>query len=567
VEYGFFDLLKLAGALGFFIYGMKVMSESIQKVAGDQLRSTMSIITSNRFSGVLTGFITTSIIQSSSATTVMIVSFVNAGLLKLKQAIGVIMGANIGTTMTAVLIIFFGFSKFSISTYTLPIIAIGFPLIFSKNVKLKYWGEFLIGFALLFMGLSALKGAVPDLKHNPEILAWISNLNDLGFLSIIIMVLIGTLLTVVVQSSSAAMAITLVMCENGWIPYELAAAVVLGENIGTTITANLAAMIGNVHAKRAARAHFIFNVFGVVWMMLVFYFYLDIIDTFTVWMGYGSPLNETSAIKWGLTFFHISFNIINTSVMVWFINVIVKVVEKMVPMKADDDDEFHLEYMGTNLLRTAELSLLEARKEVVKFGKMTKKMNGFLRELIETEDSKRQVRLMEKIQKYEDRTDEMELEINNYLIKVLEGRLSTSTSFEIKGMLSITNDLERVADIILRMSRDVNRKIKNSLVFSPGNLQDFTTMFDAVDASFDTMIQNLGEHYSDVNITEARTKENEIDRLLKQMNKEHLKSIDGKEYDVKIGIVFRDILFGCEKVGDHIINVTEGVIGDFQKED
>jgi phosphate:Na+ symporter len=347
----------------------------------------------------------------------------------------------------------------------------------------------------------------------------------------------------------------------------LAAAVVLGENIGTTITANLAAMIGNVHAKRAARAHFIFNVFGVVWMMLVFYFYLDIIDTFTVWMGYGSPLNETSAIKWGLTFFHISFNIINTSVMVWFINVIVKVVEKMVPMKADDDDEFHLEYMGTNLLRTAELSLLEARKEVVKFGKMTKKMNGFLRELIETEDSKRQVRLMEKIQKYEDRTDEMELEINNYLIKVLEGRLSTSTSFEIKGMLSITNDLERVADIILRMSRDVNRKIKNSLVFSPGNLQDFTTMFDAVDASFDTMIQNLGEHYSDVNITEARTKENEIDRLLKQMNKEHLKSIDGKEYDVKIGIVFRDILFGCEKVGDHIINVTEGVIGDFQKED
>jgi phosphate:Na+ symporter len=198
---------------------------------------------------------------------------------------------------------------------------------------------------------------------------------------------------------------------------------------------------------------------------------------------------------------------------------------------------------------------------------MTKKMNGFLRELIETEDSKRQVSLMEKIQKYEDRTDEMELEINNYLIKVLEGRLSTSTSFEIKGMLSITNDLERVADIILRMSKDVNRKIKNSLVFSPSNLQDFTTMFDAVDASFDAMIQNLGEHYSDVNITEARTKENEIDRLLKQMNKEHLKSIDGKEYDVKIGIVFRDILFGCEKVGDHIINVTEGVIGDFQKED
>lgn len=567
MEYGFFDLLKLVGALGFFIYGMKVMSESIQKVAGDQLRSTMSLITSNRFSGVLTGFITTSVIQSSSATTVMIVSFVNAGLLKLKQAIGVIMGANIGTTMTAVLIIFFGFSKFSISTYTLPIIAVGFPLIFSKNVKFKYWGEFLIGFALLFMGLSALKGAVPDLKHNPEILAWITNLNDLGFLSIVIMVIIGTILTVVVQSSSAAMAITLVMCENGWIPYELAAAIVLGENIGTTITANLAAMIGNVHAKRAARAHFIFNVFGVVWMMLVFYFYLDIIDAFTASLGYGSPLNETSAIKWGLTFFHISFNIINTLVMVWFISFIVKVVERMVPIKTDDDDEFHLEYMGTQLLRTAELSLLEARKEVVKFGKMTKKMNGFLRDLIFSNDAKKQTKLMEKIQKYEDRTDEMELEIDNYLVKVSEGRLSTAASFEIKGVLSITNDLERVADIILRMSKDVNRKIKYKLDFSDSNLEDFRTMLDAVDAAFDTMIENLSKNYSEVKIDEARSKENEIDALLKKMNKQHLKSIDHKDYDVKTGIIFRDILFGCEKVGDHLINVTEGVIGDFHRDE
>jgi len=567
VEYGVFDLLKLVGALGFFIYGMKVMSESIQKVAGDQLRTTMSIITSNRFSGVLTGFLTTAIIQSSSATTVMIVSFVNAGLLKLKQAIGVIMGANIGTTMTAVLIIFFGFSKFSISTYTLPIIAIGFPLIFAKNVKFKYWGEFLIGFALLFMGLSELKGAVPDLKNNSEILDWIQNLNNLGFGSIIIMVLIGTMLTVVVQSSSAAMAITLVMCENGWIPFELAAAVVLGENIGTTITANLAAMIGNVHAKRAARAHFIFNVFGVVWMMAVFYFYLNMIDSITIYMGYGSPLNETSAIKWGLTFFHISFNVINTIVMVWFISLIVKIVEKMVPVKTDDDDEFHLEYMGTQLLRTAELSLLEARKEVVKFGKMTKKMNGFLRELIAAEDTKRQTKLMEKIQKYEDRTDEMELEIDNYLIKVSEGRLSPSASFEIKGILSITNDLERVADIILRMSKDVGRKIKYNLKFSESNFKDFKVMFDAVDDAFDSMIENLSTNYSDVSISESRRKENEIDRLMKSMNKAHLRSIDEKDYDVKTGIIFRDILFGCEKVGDHIINVTEGVIGDFHKED
>lgn len=565
MEYGFFNLLKLVGALGFFIYGMKVMSESIQKVAGDQLRTAMNIITTNRFSGIFTGFLITSIIQSSSATTVVIVSFVNAGLLKLKQAICIIMGANIGTTMTAVLIIFFGFSRFNISMYTLPIIAIGFPLIFAKK-KIKYWGEFLIGFALLFMGLSALKEAVPDLKHNPEILTWIQNLNNIGFLSIIIMVFVGAILTIVVQSSSAAMAITLVMCENEWIPYELATAIVLGENIGTTITANIAAMVGNVHAKRAARAHFIFNVFGVIWMMTIFHFYLAIIDTITIYMGYGSPLNEISAIKWGLTFFHISFNIINTFVMVWFISLIEKTVKKMVPMKTDDD-EFYLKYMETQLLGTPELFLLEAKKEIINFGEITKKMNRFLQELITTDDTKRQTQLIKKIQKYEERTDEMELEIDNHLIKVSEGRLSTSISFEIKGMLSITNDLERVADIILRMSKDVGRIIKFNLEFSKSNLDDFKIIFNAVDAAFNSMITNLNNDYANVTITEARENENKIDRLVKSINKEHLKSIDEKDYDVKTGIVFRDIIFGYERVGDHIVNVTEGVIGDFQKEE
>ncbi len=359
MEFGIFELLKLIGALGFFIFGMKVMSESIQKVAGDKLRTVMSLITSNRLSGVFTGFLTTAVIQSSSATTVMVVSFVNAGLLKLKEAIGVIMGANIGTTITGVLIIVFGFSKFSISHYTLPIIAFGFPLLFVKNQSLKSWGEFMIGFALLFMGLSALKGAVPDLKSNPEILAWISDLNDLGFLAIIISVLIGTLLTIVVQSSSAAMAITLIMCDNGWIPYEMACGIVLGENIGTTITANLAALVGNVHAKRAALAHFVFNVFGVVWMLLIFYIFIGWIDTLMVSMGNGSPLNDTAAIKWGLTYFHISFNIINTMIMIWFVPQIETIVSKMIKIKDAEDKEFHLEYIGTSLMRTPELSLLE----------------------------------------------------------------------------------------------------------------------------------------------------------------------------------------------------------------
>lgn len=561
MEYGIYDILKLIGALGFFIYGMKVMSESIQKVAGDSLRSVMSIITSNRISGVFTGFLTTAIIQSSSATTVMVVSFVNAGLLKLRQAIGVIMGANIGTTITAVLILVFGFSKFSISHYTLPIIAVGFPMLFAKKVEWKYWGEFLIGFALLFMGLSALKGAVPDLKHNPEILAWITELNNLGFLSVIIAVLIGTILTVVVQSSSAAMAITLIMCDNGWIPYDMAAGIVLGENIGTTITANLAALIGNVHAKRAALAHFMFNVFGVIWMLLIFHFYINGIDALMVSSGNGSPLNETGAIKWGLTYFHISFNIINTLIMIWFVPQIEKIVTKMISSKDDEDEEFHLEFIGTQLMRTAELSLMEARKEVAKFGKHIIKMSKFVQELIESEDSKRINSLTEKISKYENRTDELEMEIDNYLVKVSEGRLSTAASEEIRAIMSLTSDLERAADIIMRMSREINRKNKYDLNFTEDQKSNIINTFALVDEALAEMQKNLKQDYSDVEIGGAKSKEDAINKLKKELSKKHWKSVEENHYDVQTGIVYRDIIFGCERIGDHIFNVTESIVG------
>ena len=561
MEYGIFDLLKLVGALGFFIYGMKVMSESIQKVAGDRLRSIMSLITSNRISGVFTGFLTTSVIQSSSATTVMVVSFVNAGLLKLRESIGVIMGANIGTTTTAILIIVFGFSKFSISSYTLPIIAIGFPLLFSKNMSWRYWGEFLIGFSLLFMGLSELKDTVPDLKNNPEVLAWIAHLNSLGYLAIIIAVIIGTLLTIAVQSSSAAMAITLIMCDNGWIPFDLAAAIVLGENIGTTITANLAALVGNAHAKRAALAHFVFNVFGVVWMLILFKLFIGGIDYLTLAMGHGSPLNETNAIKWGLSYFHISFNVLNTFIMIWFVPQIESVVSRLIKVRDSDDSEFHLEYIGTNLLQTAELSLLEVRKELTKFGKLVIKGNKKVLELVETDNKKKQIDLMESISSYEDRTDDMELDINNYLVKVSEGHVSLSASKEIRAMLSMTKDMERIADIHQNISTDQKRKNKDVLEFSESQLSNLREMFELLDEAFVIMKINLEKDYSKVMIDEARKKENEIDQLTKRLNKKHLKSVEGKKYNVKTGIIYRDTIFACEKIGDHIINVSESIVG------
>ncbi|RJE72712.1 Na/Pi cotransporter family protein [Reichenbachiella sp. MSK19-1] len=566
MEYGIFEILKLIGALGFFIYGMKVMSESIQKVAGDKLRGVMSLITSNRFSGVLTGFLTTAIIQSSSATTVMVVSFVNAGLLKLRQAISVIMGANIGTTITAILILFLGFSKFSISNYALPIIALGFPLLFAKRADLKYWGEFFIGFALLFMGLDELKHSVPDLKNNPEILEWIANLNELGFLAIIIAVLIGTILTVVVQSSSAAMAITLIMCDNGWIPFDMAAAIVLGENIGTTITANLAALVGNVHAKRAARAHFVFNAVGVVWMLLIFNVYINAVDTFMTMTDHGSPLTNVADVKWGLTYFHMSFNIINTLLMIWFVPYIEKLVIKMVPSKEEEDDEFHLEFIGTSLMQTSEISLLEARKELTVFGKIIKKMHKLSVELITSDSEKKIEKLLKKIEKYEQRTDDLELEIDDYLVKVAEGRLSAASSEEIRAILSITGDLERVADIIMRMSKDASKKAKHKLNFSKEQFKNLEEIIGLVDNAIDTMMDNLNMSYRDVTLDSAMLIEEAIDVKTKKLNKAYYKKIEEKNYDIRTGVAYRDLVFACEKIGDHLINVTES-LADLKADD
>lgn len=562
MEFTLFDALKLVGALGFFIYGMKVMSEGIQKVAGSKMRNILGAMASNRFFGVFTGFLITCLLQSSSATTVMIVSFVNAGLLTLVQSVGVIMGANIGTTITAWLISIFGF-KVKIASVALPIIAIGFPLMFSNKGNLRAWSEVLIGFALLFLGLNALKNSVPDLRNSPEILEFLSSYADMGMMSLLMFIFVGTVLTIIVQSSSAAMALTLVMCNEGWIPFEMAAAMVLGENIGTTITANLAALIGNVHAKRSARAHFIFNIFGVVWMFFSFRLFLRGIDFSMLYFYDVSPFDREQyhSIPIALSIFHTSFNIINVALLVGFVPLIAKIAEKMVRPKGDVDEETHLEYIGTGILATPELSILEAKKEIAKFGNITKKIFGFTIELSREKDGKNFADLLRKIAKYEDITDKMEIEIANYLAKVSQGELSESSSLRIRGMLSMINDFERIGDICYQMSKSLERQDNQKVSFTSDLTDNLGNIFNTVDDALVNMLKNLNKKYGQASMKIAETLEDEINKLRDQLRSQHLKSIEKGEYNFETGMIYNDLFSSCEKLGDHIFNVNEAIVG------
>jgi phosphate:Na+ symporter len=565
MEFGFIGLLNLIGSLGFFIYGMKVMSEGIQKVAGTKMRQILRSMTSNRFKGVLTGFALTALVQSSSATTVLVVSFVNAGLLALVESIGVIMGANIGTTITAWLISIIGF-KVSIATYALPIIAIGFPMLFMSKSKTKSWAEVLIGFALLFIGLSYLKESVPDLKANPEILEFLAQYTDLGFLSTLLFVAIGTILTVTVQSSSAAMALTLVMANNGWIPFELAAAMVLGENIGTTITANLAALVANIHAKRAAAAHFIFNIFGVLWVILLMPFMLDFIDSYMSSNYDASPFNDPESIPIALSIFHTVFNVLNTLFLIGFVGFIAKTVTRMIPSKGDDDEEFHLEYIGTGMMQTAELSLEEATKETAKFGEITARMSEFLRELIETDKPKRQKKLLKKIKKYEEITDRIDDELASYLMKVSEGSLSDESTRKVSHLLNISNNLETIGDIYFQMSRDLEKFFEGDIIFNSEQKNGVLSILDEIDKAFEIMNANLNEDYENVAIEPAYEQENKINKQKKALQKKHTKRIETKMYNINSDSVYKDLFYACEKVGDHIINVSEAITGQKERD-
>ena len=566
MSFGLYESLTLIGALGLFIFGMKIMSDGIQKFAGDQMRSILRKITQNRIAGIFTGFGTTAIIQSSSATTVMIVSFVNAGLLSLRQAIGVIMGANIGTTVTAFLLLAFGFGKFSISDYSLPIIAIGLPLFFMSNSKLKSFGEFLIGFALLFRGLDALKDLMSFIKEDPTFIkSIIEPLDQFGFGSVIIFVGIGTLLTVVVQSSSAAMAITLSLCGglNG-LPLEFAAAIILGENIGTTITANMAAIIGNIHAKRAARAHLFFNVIGVLWMLAIFYPFLKFVDYLVSETFFNALIvdgDSESTTRWSLAVYHLSFNIVNTLLLLWFIPHIERLVVRILPSKTDDDEMFQLKFFSSTI-PVGELSLLEAQREVVKFGKIVSRMNTFCQTILMEKKESEFRSHIDRIAKYEVITDKIEEEVASYLTKVSQNELSERTSEKIRAMLSMIGDMERIADMYYQISKTTERKRKNKIWFIPEQRERLLAMYSLMNQVLENMCKNLEMRYSEVELTEAKKLEKSLNKLRKEIRKEHFTNVEKGEYRYDNAAIYSELFNSLEKIGDHAISVTQSITGE-----
>nr|WP_320117831.1 Na/Pi cotransporter family protein [uncultured Marinifilum sp.] len=559
MDYGIADILRLIGSLGLFLYGMKLMSEALQKVAGDKMRSILAAMTSNRVKGVMTGVLITALIQSSSATTVMVVSFVNAGLLSLVESVGVIMGANIGTTVTAWLISILGF-KVSMSAISLPLIGLGLPFLFSQNRGKKNWGELIMGFALLFIGLQFLKTSMPDIKHNPEILNFLTNYTDMGFGSTLLFLGIGTLLTILIQSSSATMALTLVMCNSGWVSFEIAAAMVLGENIGTTITANLAAMIANTSAKRAARAHLIFNSIGVLWMLIVLPYFLEAVAWVNMnFFAGGNPFTNAASIPVALSLFHTGFNILNVLIMIWFAKFIVKVVTKLVPVREDAEEEFKLQHIKTGTLSTPEASLFLAKQEISTYVKSTKKMFGYTKKAFNETNDKSFNKLFDKITQREDESDDMEVEIANFLTSVSETRLSTENSARVRAYFKMVSDIESVGDSTLNLAKAMKRK-KEQKAWFPQELRDnINNMFELVDNALDTMLENTKMEFSEVRIKKAYEIEREINDYRTALKTEHLANVEENKYKYQAGIIYNDMFSECEKIGDYCINVSEAI--------
>ena len=546
--------LNILGSLGIFLFGMKVMSEGIQKTTGNRLRSILAYMTQNRFAGVFTGFITTCLVQSSSATTVMVISFVNAGLLTLTESIGIIMGANIGTTITGWMIAILGF-KFKITTIALPSIGIGLPLIFSKVIKRKNLGEIFVGFGLLFLGLKFLKESVPDIKNNPEILEFLKFYTDLGMISVLIFVIVGVFLTIIVQSSSAAMTITITMAFKGWIDFPTAAALVLGENIGTTITAYLASLGGNYHAKRAARAHMIFNLLGVAWMLASFTIFIPFIDYLVP--GDSSDPNN---IPVHLSMFHTLFNIINVGLFIWFVPQIASIVKKMIKPSKNErlKDEYTLEYFSTGVQPVPEIAIIEAKKEVIKMSDM---MIEMLNLFYETFKNKKDIEnSLSKARNFESRSDQMQEQISTYLTECTKHELSLGSSKEAAAMMRITNELESVGDSSLNLFLQIE-KLKDKLKFTDEMNNQVVECYNMVMKFIqwnNSFISNNIKSMTKEELNLSIKYENEIDDMRNKLIDSSRDRLS-KGLNPKAELLFIDVIKHLEHIGDYSLNISQAL--------
>ncbi len=570
---GILQIFTLLGALGMFLYGMNLMSSGLQKAAGDKLRGFLSAMTSNPFKRVLTGLGITAIIQSSSATTVMVVSFVNAGLLTLVQAIGVIMGANIGTTVTAWLVAWLGF-KADISILAVPLMLFGFLFSNSKKNQYKNIGELIVGFSLLFLGLSLMKESVPDLSQTPEILAFVKEWASMGFWSVLLFLGFGTILTLVLQSSSATMAITLIMLSMGWIPFEMACAMVLGENIGTTITANIAASIGNFQAKRAALSHTFFNVFGVIWALILYRPFLALVGKVTsIIFGIPNPAADGFAVAgpedptatsalYGLSMLHTMFNLINTCILIWFTGLIEKIVTKLIKEPENKEEkQFKLQYIEAGPLATPELATEQAYNEIIHFAQISKNGLGYARAAINETDPEKFEELRNKLVKYEEISDRIEYEIAAFLNAVSEKEVSERTSVIIKSMYKIIGELESLGDSGESISRILTRRNIHNKKFDAETIKKLNAMVDLIDHAYDVMIENLklAFHSTIEEISNAYAAEDRINALRNNLRDEEIENIENNQKNYQTSVYFMDILSELEKMGDFMINVSQSL--------
>lgn len=591
MNYSVLDFVSLLGAVCLFLYGMKVMSEGLQKVAGDRLRNILGIMTRNRVTGVITGILITALIQSSSASTVMVVSFVNAGLMSLAQAMAVIFGANVGTTVTTWIISAFSF-EVNISDYSILLLAVGVPMMFMKKSTYKSMGEFLVGFCFLFMGLDLISVYVPNLQENPEMLKFVTNYTSLGFGSVLIFFALGIVFTMIAQSSAATFAITLIMCSQGWISFELGCAIILGGNIGTTITPVLASLSGNLAAKRTAMGHVLFNVLGSLVVLCCFHPFVEIVSDICGACGSENPLaidsaqeagmrgttllNEKggltaraqSSVAFGLAMFPTVFNACNLMIMIWFTKLYVKIVCWIMPTRhKDEEEEFVLKYIGRGLLSASELNITQAQKEIVLYGQRVERMLGMAKKMIHLKEKDEDYQpTYNRIEKYEEISDRMEMEIGTFLNQVAEGRLSPEGKMRVAGMLRIVSEIESIADGCFNVAKTLTRKNQIHVEFNDKVLKEIDQMYDLVSVAMKNVLSLLEELETPENskIVAAYNKEREINNLRNKLRDGNIFNINNKEYDYQEGIFFMDLIGEAEKLGDYMLNVVEGVKHQFR---